>query len=98
MGHAPWAVRSARRTGDDEDRKERNVHRVILASVVCLATLTANKGVAAAGSPIKIGVLTDMSSVYADGAGKGSVEAARMAIEDAGDVLGTPCRTISLSR
>jgi phage tail protein X len=42
------------------------VHRVILASVVCLATLTANKGVAAAGSPIKIGVLTDMSSVYAD--------------------------------
>jgi branched-chain amino acid transport system substrate-binding protein len=71
------------------------VHRVILASVVCLATLTANKGVAAAGSPIKIGVLTDMSSVYADGAGKGSVEAARMAIEDAGDVLGTPAELVS---
>ena len=64
--------------------KEGNVHRFILACVVCLATWTANKGVAIAGSPVKIGVLTDMSSVYADGAGKGSVEAARMAIEDAG--------------
>ncbi len=33
---------------------------------------------------LKIGVLTDMSSVYADYAGVGSVEAARMAIADAG--------------
>lgn len=34
--------------------------------------------------PIKIGVLSDMSGPYADQAGVGSVEAARMAIEDAG--------------
>jgi branched-chain amino acid transport system substrate-binding protein len=38
--------------------------------------------------PIKIGVLSDMSSLYADQAGLGSVEAARMAIEDAGGKFG----------
>jgi branched-chain amino acid transport system substrate-binding protein len=38
--------------------------------------------------PIKIGVLSDMSSLYADQAGLGSVEAARMAIEDAGGKIG----------
>jgi branched-chain amino acid transport system substrate-binding protein len=41
--------------------------------------------------PIKIGVLTDMTSVYSDHAGTGSVEAARMAIADfGGSVLGRP--------
>ena len=34
--------------------------------------------------PIRLGVLTDMSSVYADYGGTGSVEAARMAIADSG--------------
>jgi branched-chain amino acid transport system substrate-binding protein len=38
--------------------------------------------------PIKIGVLSDMSGPYADQAGLGSVEAARMAIEDAGGRIG----------
>src|ERR1700716_2207996 len=33
---------------------------------------------------IKVGVLTDMSSLYADIAGQGSVVAARMAVEDFG--------------
>ena len=33
---------------------------------------------------IKIGVLNDMSSLYADIAGPGSVVAARMAVEDFG--------------
>lgn len=50
-------------------------------------------GVAAApaqapNQPIKIGILSDMSSLYADQAGLGSVEAARMAIEDAGGKIG----------
>ncbi len=41
--------------------------------------------------PIRIGVLTDENGVYADSAGLGSVEAARMAVEDAGgSVLGRP--------
>src|ERR1700756_3940580 len=38
--------------------------------------------------PVKIGVLSDMSSLYADQAGLGSVEAAKMAIEDAGGKIG----------
>jgi branched-chain amino acid transport system substrate-binding protein len=38
--------------------------------------------------PIKIGVLSDMSGPYADQAGAGSIEAARMAIEDAGGKIG----------
>jgi len=46
--------------------------------------------------PIKIGVLSDMSSLYADQAGVGSVEAARMAIEDAGGTFsGQPIELVS---
>ena len=41
--------------------------------------------------PVKIGVLTDMSSLYAEHGGPGSVEAAHMAVEDfSGSVLGNP--------
>jgi len=39
-------------------------------------------------APVRIGVLNDMSSVYSDAAGRGAVEAAIMAAEDAGLVLG----------
>jgi branched-chain amino acid transport system substrate-binding protein len=35
-----------------------------------------------ANGAVKIGVLTDMSSLYADGSGPGSVAAARLAVED----------------
>jgi branched-chain amino acid transport system substrate-binding protein len=49
----------------------------------------------AADGPVKIGVLTDMSSLYADIGGKGSVEAAKMAVEDAGgNALGRPVEVI----
>src|SRR5256885_17062103 len=41
-------------------------------------------GTVAAQEPIRIGVLTDQSSVYADFQGKGSVLAAQMAVEDYG--------------
>jgi branched-chain amino acid transport system substrate-binding protein len=51
-------------------------------------------GAAAQGGPVKIGVLNDMSSLYADIGGKGSVEAAKMAAEDAGPVLGQPVQVI----
>ena len=45
---------------------------------------------------VKIAVLSDMSSLYADGAGKGSVEAARMAIADfGGTVLGKKVELVS---
>src|ERR1700748_1301899 len=43
----------------------------------------------ASAQGVKIGILTDQSGVYADYGGKGSIEAARMAIEDfGGGVLG----------
>jgi branched-chain amino acid transport system substrate-binding protein len=48
-----------------------------------------------ADEPIKIGVLNDMSSVYAVGAGRETVEAVRLAIEDAGPVLGKKVELIS---
>lgn len=37
-----------------------------------------------AGKTVRIGVLTDQSSIFSDGGGLGSVDAARMAIEDYG--------------
>ena len=47
--------------------------------------------------PVKIGVLTDLSSLYAAHGGPGSVEAAHMTVEDfGGTVLGKPIeRTIT---
>ena len=48
-----------------------------------------------ADTPVKVGVLTDMSSLYADIGGKGSVEAARMVIEDfGGKLLGKPIELV----
>ena len=45
---------------------------------------------------VKIGVLNDQSGIYADLAGPGSVEAARMAIEDfGGSALGKPIELIA---
>jgi branched-chain amino acid transport system substrate-binding protein len=41
----------------------------------------------AAGDVVKIGVLTDMSSVFSDGNGAGSVVAAKLAVEDFGPTL-----------
>jgi branched-chain amino acid transport system substrate-binding protein len=45
---------------------------------------------------VKIGVLTDMSSLYADATGKGSLAAVQMAVEDyGGKVRGKPIEVIS---
>ncbi len=45
---------------------------------------------------VKIGVLTDLSGVYSDLAGNGSVIAARMAAEEMGNkVLGKPVEVVS---
>ena len=58
--------------------------------------LAAMSGLAsAAEAPVKIGILTDTSSLYADLSGNGSIEAAKMAAEDAGPVLGAPVQVIS---
>jgi branched-chain amino acid transport system substrate-binding protein len=46
-------------------------------------------------TPVKVGVLTDMSGLYSDIGGKGSVEAARMAIQDfGGKLLGKPIEVV----
>jgi branched-chain amino acid transport system substrate-binding protein len=44
--------------------------------------------------PVKLGVLTDMSSVYSDQTGAGVVEAVKMAAADIGPVLGHPVEVI----
>src|SRR3954469_12523388 len=65
-------------------------------SLVAAAVALAASAALAQGSraPVKIGVMTDMSSLYSDINGPGSVEAAKMAAEDAGPVLGAPVEII----
>lgn len=63
----------------------------------CFAAVAAVTGCSqsfAEDLPVKIGVLTDMSSAYSDAGGQGSVEAARMAAEDAGPILGRPVEVV----
>jgi branched-chain amino acid transport system substrate-binding protein len=50
----------------------------ILASSIFLGGIAAEAQTP--NRPVKIGILSDMSSLYADQAGLGSIEAARMAI------------------
>lgn len=71
--------------------------RATLFSAALAASLTVFAGAAGAaisGDVVKIGVMTDLSGVYLDYAGKGSVEAAKMAIEDFGN--GLPGKKIEL--
>jgi branched-chain amino acid transport system substrate-binding protein len=61
--------------------------RSITALIVVLGAVALTPGAAQAqisDDVVKIGVLTDMSSVYADGTGRGSLTAAQMAAEDFG--------------
>src|SRR5260221_6850084 len=70
------------------------ITRSLLAAAAAVA-LGATAAAAQSGDPVKIGVLNDMASLYADIGGKGSVVAAQMAAEDAGQVLGQPVQVIS---
>jgi branched-chain amino acid transport system substrate-binding protein len=64
-------------------------------SIALLCDLSASPAVAQT-EPVRLGVLTDMSSLYADNAGPGSVVAAQMAVEDfGGTVLGRRIEVIS---
>ena len=68
---------------------------VRIATLVTACLLLASVALAADG-PIQIGVLEDMSGVYARISGPGSVAAARMAVADfGGTVLGRPVEIIS---
>jgi branched-chain amino acid transport system substrate-binding protein len=59
---------------------------MLAALIACAAALPARAQFA--DGDVRIGVLTDMSGVYSAIGGQGSIEAARMAIEDFGDGLG----------
>ena len=62
----------------------------ILASAFFATSASAQDG------PIKLGVLTDMSSLYADNGGQGSVVAAQMAVDDfKGKVLGRAVQIVA---
>ncbi|QOZ29754.1 ABC transporter substrate-binding protein [Bradyrhizobium sp. CCBAU 51753] len=61
---------------------------------LALTLVAAATSAVAQNGPVKLGVLSDMSSLYADNGGQGSVVAARMAVDDfKGRVLG---RTVEI--
>jgi branched-chain amino acid transport system substrate-binding protein len=63
--------------------KQSNVRRIIVSGLAMWTALAMGHALAADDStPLRIGVLTDMSSLYADITGPGSVAAAKMAVED----------------
>jgi branched-chain amino acid transport system substrate-binding protein len=63
------------------------VRRTLFAALTVLLLLSAAAQAEIAKNTIKIGVLTDMSGVYADASGAGAVEAVRMAVADFGGAL-----------
>ena len=71
--------------------------KLSLFAAVAAAVLSmfAYPAVPASDGPVKIGVINDQSSIYADLSGMGGVIAARMAIEDfGGKVLGKPIELV----
>jgi branched-chain amino acid transport system substrate-binding protein len=70
----------------------------VTARALCMVAVVAWSGAACSeeDGPVRIGVLADMSGVYADIGGQGSVEAVKMAIEDfGGSVLGKPIEVVA---
>jgi branched-chain amino acid transport system substrate-binding protein len=70
----------------------------LMMTVAGMAMAVASPGMAQQISDdvVRIGILTDLSGVYADFGGNGAIEAARLAIEDhGGKVLGKPVELIS---
>src|SRR5262249_42768090 len=68
----------------------------LAAAAAVLAVLSAGPAVAQdSDGKVRIGVLTDMSSSYAANAGKGSVEAAKIAIDEmGGKINGVPVELV----
>jgi branched-chain amino acid transport system substrate-binding protein len=61
--------------------------RLAGAAVLSMALTAGSATAQISGDVVKIGVLTDMSSIYADINGMGAVEAVRMAVEDFGGTV-----------
>jgi branched-chain amino acid transport system substrate-binding protein len=70
--------------------------RTAFAAGLALAALTGAAHAQISDDVVKLGVLTDMSSLYADATGKGSLTAVEMAVADyGGKVKGKPIEVIS---
>ena len=77
------------------DRKRTTVS-TLHEAVLAVATMAFISGPATAEAPVKLGILTDMSSLYADNGGEGSIIAAEMAVEDSGNtVLGRSIQIVA---
>lgn len=69
---------------------------LVLAPALAKAQSSAQSSAQLSDGVVRIGILNDQSGVYADFGGKGSVEAARMAVEDfGGKVLGAPVEIVN---
>lgn len=69
--------------------------KTFITACICWILAIAPCAYAADSGPVKIGVLTDLSGLYADIGGPGAVDAVRMAVEDFdGSVLGRPIEVI----
>jgi branched-chain amino acid transport system substrate-binding protein len=71
------------------------MRRACLTTLALALALMAQGAAAQSGAPVKVGVLSDMSSIYADITGEGTGAAARLAVEDVGPVLGQPVQIIT---
>jgi branched-chain amino acid transport system substrate-binding protein len=69
--------------------------KVLGACVSAIALLGGGAQAEISGNAVKIGVMNDQSGLYADLAGQGSVEAARMAVEDFGELDGASIEVLS---
>src|ERR1700754_2802737 len=70
------------------ENRETNVVRIaLMAGAVAVGLLTQPAVAQVSDDVVKIGVLTDMSSLYADINGPGAVVATQMAIDDAGGTV-----------
>jgi branched-chain amino acid transport system substrate-binding protein len=73
----------------------KSVATLAVASLAIAAFASAASAQQISDDVVKIGVLTDMSSLYADATGKGSVTAVQMAVEDyGGKVKGKPVEVV----
>jgi branched-chain amino acid transport system substrate-binding protein len=73
-----------------------NFRPVVQALIALIFCALSDVALSAESDRVKIGVLADMSGVYADIGGQGSVDAVKMAIEDfGGSVLGKPVEVVS---
>ena len=75
-----------------ETMKAPNRRQILLAGA---ALAVASRASAEAARPLKIGIMNDMSSVYSDYQGIGSVIAAQLAVDDFSAKLGVPVEIVS---